>query len=158
MYRKYSKYIMEMLIMFGVLFAVFGALISLELLKVEIKLHIYTISVAVILLVGIYNYSNVINIGIKAIVDLVFRLKTQRIVCVLQIINYEASTFSDKWSKDYTLIPEKRFLLFVDSGEGVECLLCSDTCDLKAGERYVCTFGRFSKIILECKAADCSMS
>lgn len=98
--RRLISYITEAFVQLFVIAVLFCALIFNAMSAFAVDSSIYFFAILIGLLLAIYNGSNSLRTGTKALADLLFRQSIVRKGVITDVIPFERSTFSDKWGKN----------------------------------------------------------
>ncbi len=138
-----------MLVTLFILVIIFSTLLFSELVVVSVSFY-SLILFAMLFSVMIYS-STMINLGIRAIIDLLFKQSRNAKGKIIDIIPYKRSSFSEKW-RDSEYLYRRRgysYLVRVRVKNSYLTLIADQTYEIAKDSFFVFHYGRFSHIIID---------
>lgn len=138
-----------MLVTLFILVIIFSTLLFSELVVVSVSF--YSLILFAMLFSIMICSSTMINLGIRAIIDLLFKQSRSAKGTIMDIIPYKRSSFSEKWS-DSEYLCRKRgysYLVRVRVKNTYLTLIAHQPYEMTKDRSYVFHYGRFSHIIID---------
>ncbi len=149
--KKFLPYIREFLIFIFVAMIFTITIICGDYIQIIIKPHFLSyLLLAFIAFSFVYSYRAIINSGVRAIIDCLFKRKCKTTAIFSEVHPCYASDFSDKFTGESARSSkcEKRYTYVFKEKKNIIQLKSTEIFELVPAQKYHITYGQYSKIIL----------
>lgn len=146
-FKKFKPFVLDAVSMLLILAIIFLCFFSLG--YVSIKFNLLTVmSLIVLAFYFVRILYNTIVLGIKAIIDFLFKKNIKVYATYIESIPLLHSSVSEKITKDFKKVIPLYYHIVIETNDRKMYVISSEYVELEKGEMYNFQMGYFSKVLL----------
>lgn len=158
-FRIIKPFVVEMFTFVFVISSLFICLLMCNLIEVIIHVHLLTVTaISFVFISFISLFSKIVTTGFSALFDFFFQNIREGEYIFLEEQPYRASIFTEKFGHDHEPSYGVYYLIHVKKENEIRTFISPSYVELIKDEMYLIKFGKSSKILIECRMGDGSLS